>query len=202
MSFQVGYKKPPSNTLYWFIGVASALGVFTAWYFHIEPVYGYINPVIAGIGNLVQTYIIIPLSPLLPNLGNLINQNPQTAIAIGSAALFPLGTAIYKIYSDRKVAQANLQMQQAQESAINSSNEIGKLQAKLKELESTPKTVLTDNAEEFAEIQKALTSKNTTIEKLTSQVQILSQTKNPSVQDMVEILRKEGYEVIKKLSIP
>jgi hypothetical protein len=188
----------PRKTSFWtlaFIGILLGLGLFGLWYFHIEPIYTALTPIVEGVKGIGQTWI--------PQIQTFLSQlSTQTIATVGVVGGTAIVGKLWKSHVDNQKAQLEAQAQQALTDNMKLSQAYTQLEQQKAALEQQLKTAQTFDSQNLLDESQAIISQKTEeVKKLQGQVEILTRIGSPSEAEMVDKLKQMGYEVIKKIVV-
>jgi hypothetical protein len=164
------FPQQPRKISFWtlaFIGVLIGLGLFSLWYFHVEPVYTLTNPIVEGAWGIGQTWI--------PQIQTFLSQlSTQTIATVGVVGGTAVVTKLWKSHVDNQKAQLEAQAQQAVNDNINMAKSYTDLETKYNVLQEQVKNTETSDSKDLLdEAQKLVEQTTAENTKLKTQVQTL-----------------------------
>jgi len=164
------FPQQPRKISFWtlaFIGVLIGLGLFSLWYFRVEPVYTLTNPIVEGARGIGQTWI--------PQIQTFLSQlSTQTIATVGVVAGTAVVTKLWKSHVDNQKAQLEAQTQQAVVDNMKLSQAYTQLQQESTSLKTQLQNIQSiDSQGLLAESQAIISQRTEEVKKLQAQVQAL-----------------------------
>ena len=160
----------PRKTSFWtlaFIGILLGLSLFSLWFFHVEPVYTALTPIVEGVKGIGQTWI--------PQIQTFLSQlSTQTIATVGVVGGTAIVGKLWKSHVDNQKAQLEAQAQQALTDNMKLSQAYTQLEQQKTALEQQLKTTQTfDSQNLLDESQAIIRQKTEEVKRLQAQVQAL-----------------------------
>jgi len=160
----------PRKTSFWtlaFTGILLGLGLLGLWYFHIEPVYTALTPIVEGVKGIGQTWI--------PQIQTFLSQlSTQTIATVGVVGGTAIVGKLWKSHVDNQKAQLEARTQQAVTDNMKLSQVCIQLEQQNTALEQQLKTAQTfDQQSLLAESQAIISQRTEEVKRLQAQVQAL-----------------------------
>lgn len=178
MTVKVGYVKPPSYMPWALLGFIIGGGVFALWYFHVEPAYTYLAPIVTQLTVGAKT-LITPFANVWAQICTGFMENPIPYVM----GLISFSGVVYglisKIRSDRLKQQAE---EAAMTQAINYENKLYEQTSALKD-QATVITALEGKVADYeannpadllSKYEIIITEQNEKMANLRGQIQALS----------------------------